>query len=126
MSHILWSGNGSERGPSRPARTAYESPKARRILADLFVTRWLQPAARAAVPLEWVKVVAEHAMGEALGLNGYVHIDQASVEAALEAAGYRLRRSKTDRHVYVACAPQTTRLDLWRFYKRGGRYPRRG
>ena len=33
-------------------------------------------------------------------------ITQADVEAALLTAGYRMRRSKVDRHVYVGCALQ--------------------
>lgn len=105
-----------------PSRAKLRSQEARRVLADHFVKQWLRPT-RSPVPVSWVKVVAEHAMGAMLGLDGYVWIDQDNVEAALKAAGYKLRPS--GRELYVACGPQDRDLNVWRFFKRGGHYPRK-
>ncbi len=119
MSDVHKKHNAGDRDPSR---SMYETAKARRILADLFVKKWLVPSKRS-VQLEWVKVVAECVMGADLyGPNGRAWIAQADVEAALIAAGYRMRRSKVDRHVYIGCALHGQTLKQHRFFKRGGRW----
>ena len=116
MSEICGSGDQVGRGPcGPPSRATLESPAGQRLLAEIFVRRWLEPSRRT-VDLQWVKVYAEHAMGYATGQNGYVWIRQDVIEAALVSAGYRVRFG------HVKCQPVSRDLHEWRFFKRGGKY----
>lgn len=110
--------NGLGRGPARPE--LYRSKAAQKILADLFVTKWIAPA-RSFVSLGWLKVVAERVMGDTVGLNGYVWIAEVEIQAALKRSGFKTRG--TGKGLYVGCRPASLDAKDWRFFRRGGHYP---
>lgn len=111
---------------SREDPAFYNRPAAQRILTDIFVRRWLIPS-KHSVQIAWIKVVAEHVMREELYGDFPAcrfWIGQAEVEAALIRAGYRIRRSRTDKtEVYAHCALRGETLNQHRFWMRGGHWP---